>query len=458
MFSRLKEFDFYRRIPKDLTETTTHGSVLSICASIFMLILFVAELWAFLTYTVSTNIVIDPNTDSLLRINFNITVLDMPCEFAMIDVVDILGTRNDNVTKNINKWQVDQNGIRRNYEGRNVEQKDLLHDHDLDAEALHANGQHAVPMDEQNFDNWLQQHEYTLVNFYAPWCVWCQRLEPVYEAFAETVDHDQLPVSVIKVDCVNNRDLCMKQRIQAFPLLRWFKHGEGQLDYRGDRTIEALIDFSKSRLSLDEQVKNMDHHELAVHEERQAQMKDDHPGCMMAGFLLVNRVPGNFHIEARSKHHNLNPSVANLSHVVNQLSFGPLMSRSNIRKLESIPTKYFSLESTRPMNDQFYVNDKQHQAFHHYIKVVSTSVEVPRSESILAYQMVQSSQLMMYNEEDIPEARFEYDLSAMSVVVTRKGKQWYEFVTSICALIGGTFTVVGLLSNFLNIIFKPKKL
>jgi hypothetical protein len=46
----------------------------------------------------------------------------------------------------------------------------------------------------------------------------------------------------------------------------------------------------------------------------------------------------------------------------------------------------------------------------------------------------------------------------MSVVISRKGKQWYEFVTSICALIGGTFTVVGLISGLLNAVFKSKKI
>lgn len=122
MFARLKNFDLYRRIPKDLTESSTHSSVLSVCAALFMLVLFVAELWSFLTVNYQSNIVVDPSSDQLLRINFNLTVMDMPCEYAMIDVVDVLGTRNDNVTLNINKWQVDESGIRRNYEGRNVEQ------------------------------------------------------------------------------------------------------------------------------------------------------------------------------------------------------------------------------------------------------------------------------------------------------------------------------------------------
>jgi hypothetical protein len=65
---------------------------------------------------------------------------------------------------------------------------------------------------------------------------------------------------------------------------------------------------------------------------------------------------------------------------------------------------------------------------------------------------------LQYSEDDIPEARFAYDLSPMSVNVVKKGKQWYEFLTSICALIGGTFTMVGLISGFLNAIFKSKKI
>jgi len=73
MLSKLKEMDFYRKIPKDLTETSVHGAALSLCACIFMLVLFIAELWAFLSTTVVTNVVLDPNSDPLIRINFNIT-------------------------------------------------------------------------------------------------------------------------------------------------------------------------------------------------------------------------------------------------------------------------------------------------------------------------------------------------------------------------------------------------
>ncbi len=46
----------------------------------------------------------------------------------------------------------------------------------------------------------------------------------------------------------------------------------------------------------------------------------------------------------------------------------------------------------------------------------------------------------------------------MSVIISRKGKHLYEFLTSMCAIIGGTFTVLGLVSGALSVLFKPKKI
>lgn len=370
MLTKLREYDFYRNIPKDLTEASTHGSILSVLAAFFMFVLFSAELWSFINVNTVTNVVIDPNMDTQLRINFNITMLDLPCEFAAIDIVDVLGTRNYNFTKNINTWSIDKSGDRRNYQGRNVEQKEVEHDTHHDLDALLQNGQHAVPMDEGSYDNWLANHPLTFVNFYAPWCIWCQRLEPTWEAFAEEVEKERIPVSVVKVDCVANQAVCMNNRIQAFPSLRLFKGKEAlPPDYRGDRTVEAFMEYVKRQVSVEEQVRALPPKEQEDHRAAREATRDDHPGCLMSGYLLVNRVPGNFHIEARSKHHNLNPLMANLSHTVNHLSFGPLLSRTAQRKLDAIDDEYFSFKSTSPLDGKPYVNKELHQAYHHYMKV-----------------------------------------------------------------------------------------
>ena len=74
-------------------------------------------------------------------------------------------------------------------------------------------------MTEDKIDGWLEAHHYTFINYYAPWCVWCQRLEPVWEAFAEKVQSESLPVSVVRVDCVANPKHCTDQKIQVVQLL-----------------------------------------------------------------------------------------------------------------------------------------------------------------------------------------------------------------------------------------------
>ena len=70
-------------------------------------------------------------------------------------------------------------------------------------------------MNQDDMPKWLDNHDYTFVNYYAPWCVWCQRLEPVWEAFAEAIAAEDLPVSIVKVDCAANAKLCTEQRVMV---------------------------------------------------------------------------------------------------------------------------------------------------------------------------------------------------------------------------------------------------
>ena len=103
-----------------------------------------------------------------------------------------------------------------------------------------------------------------------------------------------------------------------------------------------------------------------------------------------------------------------------------------------------------------YHTSKYHQAYHHYIKVVSTHLDMAGNTET-AYQFLEQSQIVYYDEVNVPEARFSYDLSPMSVVVKREGRKWYDYLTSLCAIIGGTFTTLGLIDAVLYKAFKAGK-
>jgi len=174
---------------------------------------------------------------------------------------------------------------------------------------------------------------------------------------------------------------------------------------------------------------------------------------MLNGYLMVNRVPGNFHIEARSKYHDLEPTMTNLSHVVHKLSFGDPLKPVELNLIANVPK---DMTQISPLDERVYANDANHQAFHHFIKVVSTNYDIG-SQTVKGYQQLAMSQIMQYGEDQVPEARFSYQITPMGVVVKKTGRKWYDFVTSVCAIIGGSFTLIGVIDAAFYKILKNKQ-
>jgi len=476
--SMMSNVDFYRRVPKDLTEATTLGAIMSMGAMVVMGVLFFSETLAFARSTITTAISLDENTQPQIRLNFNITLSDLHCDYVSVDVWDALGTNRQNITKNVEKWQLDNSGQRRIFSGRNRdtrELKDERHDQSLAEMHMESGGPIVVELTSDNWDDFHNQHDMTFIDFYAPWCVWCQRLAPTWEKFATKVNEEKMPIGVGLVNCVTHADLCRTQRVLAFPTLRWFQNAKPLApDYKMDRTVDALNQFAKRKLEMNEKYKewetlvNNDEGDVKALERRMEQQansanRPEHPGCQVSGHLMVNRVPGNFHIEAKSLNHNLNAAMTNLTHRVNHLSFGePLLThdRKTKRILKQVPQEH---QQFSPMDGSYYPTEKYHEAFHHYIKVVSTHLNMGKTansatNSMMSYQFLEQSQIVYYDTVNVPEARFSYDLSPMSVVVQKEGRKWYDYVTSICAIIGGTFTTLGLIDATLYKVFKSKKL
>ena len=179
--------------------------------------------------------------------------------------------------------------------------------------------------------------------------------------------------------------------------------------------------------------------------------EEEHPGCQLSGFLLVERTPGNFHIQARSSNQEFDPSMTNVSHMVNSLTVGDPMVKALIDDTSTssrVPDSV--LPKFNPMDGNTYINYDFHESYHHYLKLVPTQVEGFQAgrRQLRMFQIMSNTQLSYYNESKIPEAKFQYDLSPIGVTYsTQRSKPWYEFITSCMAIIGGVFTVVGMFES-----------
>lgn len=291
------------------------------------------------------------------------------------------------------------------------------------------------------------------------------------------------PVLIAKVDCVDHQQFCNSNQIRAYPTLRLFIDGKHNDDYRGHRTVVEMADWlhlkeaqHKSDLDSSETATSVAaeaaRHRMSLYgqekewtddvKKRQAEhgrpqrsgsnwRDDEHPGCQIAGTLMLDRVPGNFHIMARSNHHDLVPHMTNVSHIVHELTFGEsvrqrtALSREKGRLPQEVQDKF------APMNGNVYVTEGLHEAYHHHLKVITTDLrKATKKDNFKAYQIIQSSQLSFYRNDVVPEAKFIYDLSPIAVSYSTKGRHWYDYVTSLMAIIGGTFTVVGMMESGIN--------
>ncbi|XP_054818174.1 uncharacterized protein LOC129317811 [Prosopis cineraria] len=163
-------------------------------------------------------------------------------------------------------------------------------------------------------------------------------------------------------------------------------------------------------------------------------------GCRVYGVLDVQRVAGNFHISV----HGLNIYVAqmifggsknvNVSHVIHDLSFGP---------------KYPGLHN--PLDGTTRILHDASGTFKYYIKVVPTEYRYFSKEVLPTNQFSVTEYFSPMNDQDRtwPAVYFLYDLSPITVTIREERRSFLHFITRLCAVLGGTFALTGMLDRWM---------
>ncbi|BDA51659.1 probable endoplasmic reticulum-Golgi intermediate compartment protein [Coccomyxa sp. Obi] len=454
VLQKLRSVDFYRKIPNDLTEATLAGASISLIAAVTIMVLLTAELSSFLAIETKEELVVDRSAHGdLLRINFNITFPSLSCEFATLDVSDALGTKRMNLTKTIRKLPINEDGQRAGYYVHDdLSSMDIKYD-DPPREAPAQD--FTLPLTKDSFKSTLDAYSIVVVNFYAPWCPWCQRLEPTWEAVTQEV-HTKYPDSdgrlrFAKVDCTTEVDLCREHQITGFPSIRVFRLGHDEVNihgvkehesYRGDRTQASLLGFADN---LAPSAGKPHHYIRGV--TRMAQTS----GCALSGFVLVKKVPGALHFLAKSPGHSFDHGAMNMSHVVNYLYFGNKPSPRRHQALAKLHPAGLSDDWADKLAGQEFFSRAAKATFEHYMQVVLTTIEPSKHRPELSYDAYEYTvHSHTYDTTEIPAAKLTYDLSPIQILVSEKPRAWYHFVTTTCAIIGGVFTVAGIVDGLVH--------
>ena len=79
-----------------------------------------------------------------------------------------------------------------------------------------------------------------LVEFWAPWCVYCRRIAPAYDKIAEQYA-DKLVVGKINVD--ENPELAAQFGVTSIPTLMVMEHGQIINQAKGARPKKAILNM-----------------------------------------------------------------------------------------------------------------------------------------------------------------------------------------------------------------------
>ena len=186
-----------------------------------------------------------------------------------------------------------------------------------------------------------------------------------------------------------------------------------------------------------------------------------HPGCQLSGYILVDEAPGKFVIHAQSYGHDFAAHMTNLSHIVHHFSFGHQESQQYVESGWTKSPPGFA-KSLHPFDDNVCVTTEFHEAYHHHLRVIATELgESARKKWThggirKVYRILHNSQLSMYRQHIVPEAKFSYDFSPIGISYAEEQRSWYDYITGLLAIVGGAFTVIGMIDSGMASLF-PKK-
>jgi len=162
---------------------------------------------------------------------------------------------------------------------------------------------------------------------------------------------------------------------------------------------------------------------------------NENEGCLFEARFNINKVPGNFHVSTHSVDNQ--PREYDFGHVLHELSFG-----SKIKKISSK-----GIGSFNSLGDREKLDSNGLESYGYVMKIVPTSYEDISGNTLQAYQYTYA--FRSYVRGRVPALWFRYDMNPIAVKYHETRPPLYHFLTTVCAIVGGTFTVAGIIDSLI---------
>eukprot|EP01134_Creolimax_fragrantissima_P003839 CFRG3839T1 len=379
----LRSFDAYSKTIDDYTIKTNTGGLVSIISMILVALLFLGELQYYRTTEIRDKLIIDTSLAKKMRIDLDVTMYHLPCSQLGVDVMDVSGESQHEISDSITKQRIAKDG------------------HPLSADIN--DGASTTAVYGEHRDDRTNGMRHAKLILPTDYCGPCYGAESEERKCCNTCDEARAAINEMGLQTQMNIIQCIR---------------EGKED--------ALND-------------------------------DSNEGCRVRGFVEAKKVAGNIHIapghssEAGRAHvhdiRHFSVEKFNSSFTVHQLQFG---------------NSYPGL--INPLDGTSRVAEKGSTMFQHFLKMVPTVYKTVEGQTIetnqFSYTLHERMVDIANGEGGLPATVrltfiedkffgtlvgvfFNLEVSPIKVVITEKRRSLAHFLTSVCAIVGGVFTVGG---------------
>lgn len=173
--------------------------------------------------------------------------------------------------------------------------------------------------------------------------------------------------------------------------------------------------------------------------------KHSNEGCRVSGRFPVNKIAGNFHFapgksfDVQNYHlHDirfLDGLHLDFAHKIHHLSFG-----------EHHAQIINPLDGTEK-----HSSGKPQQSFKYHVKVVAAEMHHLNGRKVLSnqYAVTQNDNDTRGMSAEFPSLFFHFDISPMIIIHREFKKSFASFLTSVCAIIGGVYTIAAIVDSII---------
>ena len=101
---------------------------------------------------------------------------------------------------------------------------------------------------DDNFDEVIADNQYVMVEFYAPWCGYCQAFALEYPKIAKILKEEGSDIRLAKIDATEENNIATKFSISSYPTMKFFKNGNS-IDYDSEIEVDDILRWLKKNVS-----------------------------------------------------------------------------------------------------------------------------------------------------------------------------------------------------------------